>query len=441
MRWLLPSLLLGCSDYSLTGEKDVSEGTTAPDILTDTLAIDLTGHCGEGTAAVTLSNEGTGPLTITGLEITGDGWTLTNLTLPLTVEPGESVAVNLTGGEGAAELVVTSDDPDTPELFITLDADADNPPSLTIDGPASGVVVEELTALLLEATVWDDEDDLESLQVSWSSDVDGAVGDGPVFAGGASALEWLAEQRTGGSHTLTAAVTDSCGQTTTATVPICQQAFTSTASVDLQAWNYEGVARWDSANDWVELTDTASYAVGSAFDVTTETRGTEVTIEFQFWNGGGSGADGFALTALDLDRATGYLGSAGGCLGYGSGSGCDPVRDALPGWTIEFDTYHNSKWDPTTEDHVAFMFDGAVGTLETWAALPDIEDAQWHTVVIEVADPSVTVSIDGVAYIDTELTGHFDFPAHVGFSAATGGLTNNHLIDALTVTDAACPTD
>ena len=43
--------------------------------------------------------------------------------------------------------------------------------------------------------------------------------------------------------------------------------------------------------------------------------------------------------------------------------------------------------------------------------------------------------------MDVELTGYFDFPAHVGFSAATGGLTNYHLIDALTVTDAACPTD
>lgn len=441
MRWLLPPLLLGCSDYSLTGEKDIVEGATDPDILADPLSVSLTGHCGEAASSVTLSNDGDGALTISGLSVIGDGWSMAEASLPLTVEPGESVVVDLTAGEGSAELIVTSDDPDTPELSIPLEADADNPPGLSIDGPGSGVVVEELATLALEATVWDDEDAAEDLTVSWSSDVDGVVGDGVVFTDGASVLEWLAEQRSPGSHTLTASVTDSCGQTTTATVPICQQAFTTTASVDLESWNYEGNARWDSGNDWVELTDTSTYAVGSAFDVTTETRGTEVTIEFQFWNGGGSGADGFALTALDLDRSTGYIGSAGGCLGYGAGSGCDPARDPLPGWTIEFDTYHNSKWDPTTEDHVAFMFDGAVGSIETWAALPDIEDAQWHTVVIEVSDPSVTVSIDGVDYIDTELTGHFDFPAHVGFSAATGGLTNDHLIDALTVTDAACPTD
>ena len=441
MRWFLPLLLSGCSDYTIKGDVDATEGVVDPDITTDTPEVLLAGHCGEDDATVSLSNDGGGTLTITRLVVVGDGWSMADLTLPISVAPGESVAVGLTGGEGTAELIVTSNDPDTPELAIPLSADADNPPRLTIDGPSSGVVIEQLATLLLEATVSDDEDALEGLQVSWSSDVDGVVGDGLVLSDGDAVLEWLAEDRSGGNHLLTASVTDSCGQRATSTVSICQQAITTTASVDLEAWNYEGVARWDSSNNWVELTDTTTNAVGSAFDVTTNTRGTEVVIEFQFWSSGGTGADGFALTALDLDRATSYLGSAGGCLGYGSGANCEPIRNALPGWTIEFDTYYNSQWDPTTEDHIAFMFDGAVDTLEVWEVLPDIEDAMWHTVVIKVADPSVIVSLDGVVYIDTDLTGYFDFPAHVGFSASTGGLTNNHLIDALTVTDAACPTE
>ena len=439
MRWLLPLLSMACSDYGLTEKNDNPEGSGEPDLLANPSAVSLSGHCDADTTTVTLSNVGTGLLTIDGLTVDGDGWSVGAVSLPLELESDEGEVVELTGGTGSAVLVVTSDDADTPELSIPLEAFADQPPVLTIGAPSAETVIEEGEALQLQASVSDDADAPESLTVQWSSDVDGSVGEGVTDSSGWSVLEWSAAQRTAGGHTLTAAVTDSCGQTTTATVPICQQAITTTASVDLESWNYEGEARWDSDNDWVELTDTDTYQVGSAFDITTETRGTEVTIEFQFWNGGGSGADGFALTALDLDRATGYLGSAGGCLGYGYGSGCEPLLSALPGWTIEFDTYHNSKWDPTTEDHVAFMFDGAVDAVEAWAALPDIEDAQWHTVVIEVSEPRVTVSVDGTVYIDSELSGHFDFPAHVGFSAATGGLTNDHIIDALTVTDLACP--
>ena len=51
---------------------------------------------------------------------------------------------------------------------------------------------------------------------------------------------------------------------------------------------------------------------------------------------------------------------------------------------------------------------------------------------------AVLVEIDGVAYIDEELNGFFDFPAYVGFTAGTGGDTNHHLIDSLTFTELSC---
>ena len=64
------------------------------------------------------------------------------------------------------------------------------------------------------------------------------------------------------------------------------------------------------------------------------------------------------MVALDTQRMNGFLGSAGGCLGYGNGAGCEPIQDALPGWVIEIDTFYNEQWDPTETDHIAFMFDG-----------------------------------------------------------------------------------
>ena len=36
------------------------------------------------------------------------------------------------------------------------------------------------------------------------------------------------------------------------------------------------------------------------------------------------------------------------------------------------------------------------------------------------------------------LDGHFDFPAYIGFTAGTGGDTNLHPLDGLTVTESSC---
>lgn len=57
---------------------------------------------------------------------------------------------------------------------------------------------------------------------------------------------------------------------------------------------------------------------------------------------------------------------------------------------------------------------------------------------VDVAEPHVTVTIDGIVYIDDNLSGLFNFPAYVGFTAGTGQLTNKHLIDSLQVTETVC---
>ena len=49
--------------------------------------------------------------------------------------------------------------------------------------------------------------------------------------------------------------------------------------------------------------------------------------------------------------------------------------------------------------------------------------------------------IDGVVYMDQDVTGNFNFPAYIGFTAGTGGATNEHLIDSLVVTESICEED
>jgi hypothetical protein len=167
-----------------------------------------------------------------------------------------------------------------------------------------------------------------------------------------------------------------------------------------------------------------------------------VEIAFNFFIGGGSGADGISLTALDIDRYEGiFLGGDGCGIGFGGGLPCTP-GPALPGWSIEIDTHFNSEpdgLDPTAGDHIAFYFDGNLASIAAWAEVPEIEDTGWHTLRVTVAAPRVTIELDGSPVIDQDLDGHFDFMAWLGFTAGTGGMTNYHRIDSLEVTELACP--
>ena len=177
--------------------------------------------------------------------------------------------------------------------------------------------------------------------------------------------------------------------------------------------------------------------VGSAFASHEVVSGGEVDIEFLFYIGEGSGADGISLTMLDIGRDVRTLGGTGCGIGYGGDAACT-AGPALPGWSIEVDTWYNGGVDPTTLDHVAFTFDGDVDAYAAWAELPEMEDTGWHSMVVQVSAPHVYVSIDGVAYIDDDIPGYYDFEGWVGFTASTGGATNMHLIDALTVVDHLC---
>jgi hypothetical protein len=444
-------LLAACSEYQVNpDEKDPGAFDTAvdtappvdlqPELSVDPVAVAEAAVCGERDVPVTLTNSGDAELTITGLALDGAATGSLPAT-PFPIAAGGSVTITVTVSPGDGSLTIDSDDPSDPVVTVPLSATADEAPSLAILAPTSDSVIDVGAALELSAQVSDDADDPSDVAVAWSSDVDGAIASSVPDHSGLALATWDAGARSAGPQSLTATATDSCGNVTTQTVTFCQQAGYDEDNIDLSTWHFEGVATWDTTNDWLQLTPPTNNQVGSAFQTGAAVTGDSVSIELQFYIGGGTGADGLALTALDIDRMTGFLASAGGCLGYGQDAGCPVGNPPLPGWTIEIDTYQNAEWDPTAQDHVSFAFDGSMRDIEAWAPLPEMEDTGWHTFSATVTAPHVTVVIDGVTYIDQDIPGYYAFPAYVGFSAATGGDTNYHLIDALLVTEYACPTD
>lgn len=430
---LLPLiLLLGCSDYGFKGGDPVAEATV--DLEVSPLLVDLVA-CGAQARTVTLSSVGTAAVEITALTLDGTGWTLDPVSLPVTLSPGEALDLTVRGSGGSATLTVESSDPGEPAIDVALQAQADGPPMVGIEAPTDGLI---LSSGVIELRGWvsDDVDAADALAVTWGSDVDGTLSTDPAAPTGESIVEW-GTGRTAGPHTLTLAATDACGQVATATVEVCQDEGYTVDELDISSWHFEGVASWSEADGWVELTPIANDVVGTAFAIDETVSGDAVDIAFRFFIGGGSGADGISLTVLDSARMSTFLGGTGCGIGYGGDAACT-AGPALPGWSIEVDTHFNEGQDPTDQDHVMFTFDGDVDDPALWAVLPEMEDTGWHLMEVSVAAPRVTVAIDGVVYLDADLAGFTAFPGYVGFTAGTGGLTNQHLVDSLEVTAHTC---
>jgi len=435
--WILLSLgLAACSDYKLNPDvEDPATGT--PDVEVTPSAIAETVCAPPLTAEVTVRNAGDAVLTVTNLVVDGAGWSFPAVPLPLTLDPGASTVLPVTGTEGSATLYVVTDDPDEGTVTVPLTLTANAPPTVTIDDPTDGTVYAEGADATLTGTVADDVDAPEALALSWSSAASGVLSTSPADPTGLTSVPWPAADRPAGPDVVTLTATDSCGLSTTASTGVCHDGAYTYEALDLASWHYEGTAGFDSADGWLQLTDPGPDEVGSAFETSSPIAGDDVQIDFLFYIGGGTGADGLSLTALDTERMTSFLGGTGCGMGFGGDAACTS-GPALPGWSIEVDTYYNSDADPTDADHVAFMFDGDADEPQAWAALPEMEDTGWHHLVVRVAEPHVTVAIDDIVYIDQDIVGYYEFPAYVGYTAGTGSLTNFHLIDSLLVTDYLC---
>ncbi len=87
---------------------------------------------------------------------------------------------------------------------------ADQVPSVTISSPSDGAVFDSATSISFSASAGDPEDGDLTADLTWSSDLDGAIGSGGSFSASLS----------DGTHSVTATVTDSAGNTSASAVTI-----------------------------------------------------------------------------------------------------------------------------------------------------------------------------------------------------------------------------
>ncbi len=176
----------------------------------------------------------------------------------------------------------------------------------------------------------------------------------------------------------------------------------------------------------LQLTAPTSDQRGTAFWPTALDTASGLTIEFDATIDSGSGADG--LTMILADPARGAtpvsMGGGGGHLGFGG----------IPGWAVALGSFPNGT--QTSGNYVGLSNGAQAGAwqtlswLQTTPLLTPLQNTT-RTVRVTIAAGTVTVALDGVPMI----TRAVDLPNRLllGFSAATGGLTNRHAISDVDV--------
>lgn len=149
------------------------------------------------------------------------------------------------------------------------------------------------------------------------------------------------------------------------------------------------------------------------------------------------GDDGLALV---FQAKGNHIVSDGGGLGY---------QGISPSIAIEFDTYHNGDKTPRqavnvnnndpVEDHVGIRTDGdPVHTASDYVDVGNLEDGKYHPITFEwnASQKTFNLSLDGKQLFNKRSipkSGLAGQQVYFGFTAATGGLSNEHKVRSISV--------
>lgn len=227
----------------------------------------------------------------------------------------------------------------------------------------------------------------------------------------------------------TATDTSNCGAcgTTCAAGGACGTGFTAFTGTQPAGWTANGNATYDTTNQAGQLTDAnvaeaGTWVYGRALTVD------DLSVQFDFFSGGGSGADGVGFM-LETNGAN-AVGSNGGGFGM----------SGLKGFGVEFDEFDNAECLDDNANHSAIDSLTPCGAgVPTSLVVNDapgftIGDGAWHKVDVHVVNGAFTVTAESVTQFTSYVPAGWKNGAYyLGFGGSTGGTTNVHAVRNVTV--------
>ncbi|RJR27411.1 MAG: DUF1566 domain-containing protein [Desulfobacteraceae bacterium] len=190
-------------------------------------------------------------------------------------------------------------------------------------------------------------------------------------------------------------------------------------SFNSERYHLEGSASWDSQNEYFVLTPNENGRRGRLF-LKEPFSTSSWTVEFDMRMGGGSGGDGMTFAFVRDYAYTDALCASGYSLG---GASLDFCAD---GYAVEFDGYVNTAIDPSA-NHVAIIKTNPTNHLAYHKI--NLEDNAWHHIRIDFRNGLTDIFVDQSKILSHQVAGFQAFMGYFGFTAATGGASNWHLVD------------
>ncbi len=186
-------------------------------------------------------------------------------------------------------------------------------------------------------------------------------------------------------------------------------------------WLFRGNATF--ANPGVRLTPSAEtqggafyWNEGYTFDRFDVTFGYEITTDPASSTYGPG--DGMTFAWISSAEAPPLSGTGGG---FG--------LSGLTGYAVAIDTYQNPEFSETATPNIAIKKTVDLSNVAATGPIAALIDGNEHLVRVRLAGGSVTVSLDGADVLGpTALPGYVPYSGYFGFTAATGGAFEDHLL-------------